>query len=90
MKFEGNLGDDEHEMMKFKIYRKGRKENSRIKLMDFNKTDLNKLEDWLGKIPWEVSLREKGVQEYWQLLKVIILSEQIQTLPNVKERQEVY
>lgn len=34
VKLDGNLGDHEHEMIKFQILRKGREKRSRIKILD--------------------------------------------------------
>lgn len=50
VKVKGNLSDSDHNMIEFKILRGGRKENSRVKTMDFSKTDFIKLSELMGRI----------------------------------------
>lgn len=51
---KGNLGDNDWEMIKFKILRKERKEGG-----------FNRFRDLVDRIPGEAGLRTKGVQESW-------------------------
>lgn len=45
---EGSIGESDHEVVEFMILRKGRKENSTIKTMDFKKADFSKFMALVG------------------------------------------
>lgn len=44
--------------------------------MNFRRTDFQLFKELLDEIPWEVLLRDKGVEQRWQLLKDAILRAQ--------------
>lgn len=52
LEVEGSLGQSDHEMIEFEILM-NRRENSKIKIMDFKKANFSKLREFVGKMPWE-------------------------------------
>lgn len=58
-KVESNLGDHDHKMKGSRGLRGRRKDNSRIRTLDFIKAKFNKLMDLVGRIFWEASVRKK-------------------------------
>lgn len=63
LKVEANLGESDHEMTDFIILKKGRKESSRIRTVDFKKAAFNKLRELVAKVSWEENLMEKSSGE---------------------------
>uniref|UniRef100_K7EXH4 Endonuclease/exonuclease/phosphatase domain-containing protein n=1 Tax=Pelodiscus sinensis TaxID=13735 RepID=K7EXH4_PELSI len=80
LKVEGGLGESDHEIIEFTILRKGRRENSKIEIMDFRKADFAKLRELIGKVPGESRLRGKTTEESWQFFKGTLLRAQKQAI----------
>lgn len=53
------VGNSDYKMIEFKNLRGRRKESNGIRTLDFRKANFNKLREFVGKIPWEASLKEK-------------------------------
>ncbi|CAM4636979.1 unnamed protein product [Lepidochelys kempii] len=68
-------------MVEFRILTQGRKESSRIRILNFRKADFDFLRELMGRIPWEKNMRGKGVQESWLYFKESLLKLQGQTIP---------
>uniref|UniRef100_K7F1Q8 Reverse transcriptase domain-containing protein n=1 Tax=Pelodiscus sinensis TaxID=13735 RepID=K7F1Q8_PELSI len=81
-----NLGSSDHEMVDFRILTKGRKESSKIHTLDFKKADFDSLRDLMERIPWDVNMKGKGVQDSWQYFKEALLKAQKETIPTRSKR----
>lgn len=57
-----------------------RRKNSRIKTLNFRKSDFNKLGELVGRIPCKASLSGKGAQKSWLYFKEVLLRAYEQTL----------
>lgn len=65
VKVEGNLGDRDHNMMEFRIFRAGRKDGRRIRILDFIKTNFNQTQRTGGQDP--LGDKSEGKRKYNQL-----------------------
>jgi len=61
---------------KFIILRTGRSENSRVGITDFKKSTLQQLRELVSRVPWEVKIKDKGIQKTRQLLKETVFKAQ--------------
>ncbi|XP_060133197.1 uncharacterized protein LOC132592449 [Zootoca vivipara] len=77
----GSLGGSDHALLEFIIQRKGATKHTKTQILDFKKTDFRKLRETLGKIPWTVILKGKGVHDGWEFVKREILKAQLQAIP---------
>ncbi|PKU34200.1 hypothetical protein llap_15501 [Limosa lapponica baueri] len=77
----GRLGLSDHEMVKFSILSEVRKGVSKASTLDFRRADFSLFRTLVGRVPWEIILRGKGVQEGWMLFKKEILKAQEQAVP---------
>uniref|UniRef100_A0A8B9CU89 Reverse transcriptase domain-containing protein n=1 Tax=Anser brachyrhynchus TaxID=132585 RepID=A0A8B9CU89_9AVES len=67
------LGQSDHEMVEFSILGEARKGTSKTAVLDFRRADSELFRTLVGRVPWEVVLKGRGVQEGWALLKKEIL-----------------
>ena len=67
--------------MEFEILRKGEIKYNQTHILDFKRAYFSKLREILGVIPWSDELKNKRVNEGWELLKNEILKAQYQTVP---------
>ncbi|PKU46871.1 rna-directed dna polymerase from mobile element jockey-like [Limosa lapponica baueri] len=77
----GHLGLSDHEMVKFSILSEVRKGVSKTSTLDFRRADFSLFRTLVGRVPWEIILWGKGVQEDWTLFKKEILKAQEQAVP---------
>ncbi|PKU42802.1 rna-directed dna polymerase from mobile element jockey-like [Limosa lapponica baueri] len=77
----GHLGLSDHEMVKFSILSEVRKGFSKTFTLDFRRADFSLFRTLVGRVPWEIILHGKGVQEGWMLFKKEILKAQEQAVP---------
>lgn len=75
------LGQSDHEMMEFSILGEARKGTSKTTVLDFWRADFELLRTLVGRVPWEVVLKGRGVQEGWALFKKEILMAQERSVP---------
>ncbi|XP_071886556.1 uncharacterized protein [Anas platyrhynchos] len=75
------LGQSDHEMLEFSILGEARKGTSKTTVLDFRRADFGLLRTLVGRVPWEVVLKGRGVQEGWALLKREILMVQERSVP---------
>ncbi|PKU42080.1 rna-directed dna polymerase from mobile element jockey-like [Limosa lapponica baueri] len=54
---------------------------SKTSTLDFQREDFSLFRTLVGRVPWEIVLRGKGVQEGWTLFKKEILKAQEQAVP---------
>jgi len=64
-----SLSCSDHEMVEFRILRRGSSARSRIKSLDYRRANFGLFKDLLGGIPWVRTLEGRGVQESWSLFK---------------------
>lgn len=81
MKVKESLGYGDHEMMEFKILREGSREKSRTTALDFRRADFILFRALLGRIPWAMALKRRGVQKSWLILSDHYLQPQERTFP---------
>lgn len=58
----------------------GWSKSNNIKIMDFKRSDLNRLQELEEKVSWEVDLKDKRLQKGWQFLKETTSKTQMQTV----------
>ncbi|CAM5148340.1 unnamed protein product [Eretmochelys imbricata] len=75
-------------MVAFKILTQGRKESSRIQILDFRKADFDSLRELMGRIPWENNMRGKGVQDSWLYFQESFLRLQGQSIPMCRKNSK--
>lgn len=56
-------------MMELTILGGGGSKSNSMKIMDFTRLELNRLQELEGKVCWEVNLKDKGLQKSRQFLK---------------------
>ena len=59
----GRLGHSDHEIVEFSILREARRGLSRTDILDFQRADFDLFEHVLDRIPWEMVLKDIGIQE---------------------------
>lgn len=62
LRARGSLGCSDHEMMKFRILQGGNKAKRRFTTLDFRRTGFHLLMDLLGRITWNMMLREEDTR----------------------------
>ncbi|PKU29777.1 hypothetical protein llap_19920 [Limosa lapponica baueri] len=77
----GRLGLSDHEMVEFSVLSEITKGVSKTSTLDFWRADFSLFRTLVGRVPWEIVLRGKGVQEGWTLFKKEILKVQGQAVP---------
>jgi len=61
VKVRGCLGCSDHEIVEFRIPRKGNRVKSRTITLDFRRADFNLFRDLTERITWDMSLERRGV-----------------------------
>ncbi|KAM9590842.1 uncharacterized protein ACIBXB_005891 [Morphnus guianensis] len=77
----GRLGLNDHEMTEFSILGEARKGVSKTTTMDFRRANFGLFKALVERVPWEMVLKGKGVQEGWTFFKKEILMAQDQAIP---------
>jgi len=72
----GCLGHSDHVVIDFSILREVRREVSRTSTLDFHRAEFGLFRNLVDRVPWEVVLKGKGLQEGWTLLKEEVLKTQ--------------
>ncbi|GAB0204752.1 hypothetical protein GRJ2_002940800 [Grus japonensis] len=70
-----------YEMIEFLILGEVRRGVSRTATLDFRRAEFGPFRSLIDRVPWEVVLRGKAVQEGWKLFKKEILKAQEQAVP---------
>ncbi|PKU46983.1 glycerol kinase [Limosa lapponica baueri] len=81
VKVKGSLGCNDHEILEFRILKKGKMVKSKLTTTDFRRTDFGLIEDLLGRAPWDKGLEGKGAQENWLIFKDHSLQAQESSIP---------
>ena len=76
-----SFGCSNHKMMEFRILRKGNNANNRITVPDFRRLQFEPFRDLLGRIPWEMVLERRRVQESWLVFKDYLFQSQEWSIP---------
>lgn len=63
------LGSSAHEMVEFRIVRRGSKPEDMVTDLDFRRADFGLLEELLGRIPWDTALQRRCIQQNWLIFK---------------------
>ncbi|PKU27535.1 hypothetical protein llap_22160 [Limosa lapponica baueri] len=77
----GHLGLSDHELVKFPILSDVRRGVSKTSTLDFWRADFGLFRSLVERVPWEIDLKGKGIQEGWTLFKKKILKAQEQAVP---------
>ncbi|KAK4821440.1 hypothetical protein QYF61_020023 [Mycteria americana] len=81
----GRLGQSDHEMIDFSILGKVRRGVSRTATLDFWRADFGLFRKLADRVPWDVVLKGKGVQEGWAFFKKEMLQAQEQAIPRCRK-----
>ncbi|GAB0204618.1 mitochondrial enolase superfamily member 1 [Grus japonensis] len=81
VKAGGSLGCSDHETVEFRILHGSSRAVSRIRSLDFRRTNFGLFKDLLGRIPWVRALEGRGVQESWSIFKHHFLQAQDWCIP---------
>jgi len=85
VKVGGSLGCSDHDMVEFRILRRGSRAISKIKTLDFRRANFGLFKELLGGILWVRALEGRGVQESWSLFKHHFLHAQDPCIPLSKK-----
>jgi len=85
VKVGDRLSCSDHEMVEFAIMCGGSRAISRIKTLDFRRTNFGLFRALLGGIPWVRTLEGRGVQECWSLFIHHFVHAQDQCIPLIKK-----
>ncbi|XP_073409523.1 uncharacterized protein [Dendrobates tinctorius] len=77
----GTLGGSDHAILELWITRGGRPVKTQTSRLDFRKADFKGFRKRIGGIQWLDILKDKNVQEGWEILKNEILKAQLLTIP---------
>lgn len=69
MKVWDSLGCSGCETVEFRIPRGKNETKSRITALDFRKSEFGPFRDLLERVPWDVALKRRGIQERWSVFK---------------------
>ncbi|KAJ7399577.1 hypothetical protein BTVI_114083 [Pitangus sulphuratus] len=68
-KIGGTLGCSDHALVEFVDLRNVGEVRSEIRPLNFRKASCQRFRGLVSGIPWETALRDKGVEQSWQILK---------------------
>ncbi|XP_073518171.1 uncharacterized protein [Phyllobates terribilis] len=85
VKVAGTLGGSDHAIIEFWITRGGRHVKTQTSRLDFRKADFKRLRKRIGGIQWLDVLKDKNVQEGWEIFKNEILKAQSLTIPKSRK-----
>lgn len=77
----GTLGCSDHAIIEFYITKGGRPEKTQTSRLDFRRADFDGLRRRVGSIHWLEVLKDRNVQEGWEILQSEILEAQSSTIP---------
>ena len=69
VKVEALPGCRDHALVQFEILRVTGPAKSKVRTLNFSRAHLRLFKGLLGEILWEAVLRDKGVEQSWQLFK---------------------
>ncbi|XP_048788476.1 uncharacterized protein LOC125687389 [Lagopus muta] len=81
VKVGGCLGSSDHALVEFVISSDVGLAKSRTRTLNFRRADFKLLNGLLAKIPWRAALKDKDVEESWQLFKDALLEAQEVSIP---------
>ena len=85
VKVENHLGQSDHDIVEFSILGNVRRVTSKTAILNFQRADFDLFRTLVAQVPWELLLKDKGVQEAWMLLKMEILKAQEQAVPECRK-----
>ena len=75
------FGQSGHGIVEFSILDDVRRVTNKTSILNFKKVDFDQFKTLVARVPWELLLKGKAVQEAWMLLKMEILKAQEQAVP---------
>ena len=85
MKAGDCLGQSDHEIVEFSVLGDVRRVTNKTSILNFKKVDFDQFKTLVARVPWELLLKGKAVQEAWMLLKMEILKVQEQAVPECRK-----
>ncbi|RMC06903.1 hypothetical protein DUI87_16353 [Hirundo rustica rustica] len=76
----GRRGQSDHEIIEFSIFGEIRRNINKTLTLDFQRADFGLFRRLIQRVPWEATLKNKGVQESWACFKTEILRALEQTV----------
>lgn len=67
----GSLGCNDCMPVEFTVLRNVGLVKSKIRPLNFRKTDFQLFKEKANRIPWQTALSDKGVQQSWQIFKEV-------------------
>ena len=85
MKVGDCLGQSDHGIVEFSILGEVKRVTSKTTFLNFQRADFDLFSALVVRLPGELLLKGKGVQEAWTLLKMEILKAQKQAVPEYRK-----
>ncbi|PKU47462.1 hypothetical protein llap_2202 [Limosa lapponica baueri] len=82
VKLKGSLDCSDHEMVKFKTLRGGRRPHSKLINLDLRRADFGLFMDLLVRVMWDKVLEGRGTPKNWLIFKDHLLQAQEEVCPN--------
>lgn len=70
----GHLGHSDHKITEFSIFGETRRGINKTSTLDFQRADFGLVKRLNWRVPWEVALKNKEVQERWTCFRTEILN----------------
>lgn len=70
------MGCNDYSLVEFMTLRNTGLANSRVRVLNFKRTNFQRFKELLNEILWETVLRDIGIEQSWQLFKDIFLRAQ--------------
>lgn len=86
VKVKGSLGCYDHDKVECMILRGGSQAKSKMRALDFRRTDCDLFRNLLRRVPWYKALEGRGVQESWIVFKNLLHSREVH--PNMQEASQ--
>lgn len=67
----GSLGCSDHTLLEFAVLRGVGQVRNKVRPLNFRKADFQLFKETASEIHWETSLRDKGVDQSWQIFKEV-------------------
>ncbi|GAB0178027.1 hypothetical protein GRJ2_000268000 [Grus japonensis] len=88
VKTGGSLGCSNHALVEFTILRNMGQLRSRIRTLNFRRTNFQLFKELVDGTPWETALRNKGAEQSYQLFKDVFLRMQKLSIPTYKKSEK--
>jgi len=85
VKLGGSLGCSHHALVEFTVLRDNGQVKSKVRTLDFRKTNFQLFKELVNKTSWETSLGDKGEEPSWQIFKNALHGVQELSIPRFKK-----